>query len=203
MTRASVTASRAGETELLRRAIRYACGTVRTVTPELLPHPTPCRGWDLRMLLEHASESLAALHEGISDGCLSLAPADCGGDTAAGPAQAFRDRAGLLLDASSGPRGRNHVIDIAGHPLAASAMAVIGALEIAVHGWDISQASGTCQPIPQMLAIDLLAIAVLLVPRDGRYPLFAPPVSVTAERSPSDQLVAFLGRTPSGSHVPA
>ena len=118
------------------------------------------------------------------------------GVLAADPARAFRDRAGRLLDAWTGPGRQRQVVEIAGCPLAASVMAAAAALEVAVHGWDISRACGQRQPIPHALAIDLLAIAPVLVPRAGRHPLFAAPVTVAATASPSDRLAAFLGRTP-------
>ena len=75
-------------------------------------------------------------------------------------------------------------------------MAATAALEVALHGWDISRACGQRQPIPRFLAIDLLAIAPLLVPRARLHPLFAAPVAVAATACPSDRLAAFLGRSP-------
>jgi uncharacterized protein (TIGR03086 family) len=75
-------------------------------------------------------------------------------------------------------------------------MAAVAALEIAVHGWDISQACGQRQPIPRALATALLEIALVLVPSTGRQSLFAAPVTVPATAAPSDRLAAFLGRTP-------
>ena len=181
---------------LLEASISYALGAVLAAAPELLPRPTPCRGWDLRMLLRHACESLTAFGEGIETGRVSLDPAAEDGDLAADPARAFRDRAGQLLDAWTGPGHQRQVIEIAGCPLAASVMAAAAALEVAVHGWDISRACGQRQPIPRALATSLLAIAPVLVPRAGRHPLFAAPVTVPATAGPSDQLAAFLGRAP-------
>jgi uncharacterized protein (TIGR03086 family) len=181
---------------LLEPSISYALGAAVAVTPGLLSRPTPCREWDLRMLLRHASESLAAIGEGIETGCVGLHPAPEAGGLATDPARAFRDRAGQLLDAWTSPGHQRRVIDIAGCPLAASAMAGAAALEIAVHGWDISRACGQRQPIPRPLATGLLAIAPVLVPRAGRHPLFAAPVTVPATAGPSDQLAAFLGRAP-------
>jgi len=113
-------------------------------------------------------------------------------------ARAFHDRAGRLLGAcgSAGPEHtgrRPSVIQIADRLVPAGAMAGAGALEIAVHGWDISQACGHGRPIPRDLAAGLLAIAPLLVP-SARHPLFAAPVSVAPEAGASDQLTAFLGR---------
>ena len=75
-------------------------------------------------------------------------------------------------------------------------MAATAALEVAVHGWDISRACGQRQPIPRALATGLLVIAPVLVPRTGRPPLFAAPVTAGANADPSDRLAAFLGRTP-------
>ena len=53
-------ARQADDTRLLEQAISYALGTVDTMTPQLLSRPTPRRGRDLRMLLGHANEPLAA-----------------------------------------------------------------------------------------------------------------------------------------------
>jgi uncharacterized protein (TIGR03086 family) len=196
MTQAAPAAWPAEGARLLKPSINYALGAVLAVTPELLSRPTPCRGWDLRMLLRHATESVAAIGEGIEAGRVGLDPAAEDGDLAADPARAFRDRAGHLLDACTGPGYQRQVIEIAGCPLAASVMAAAAALEVAVHGWDISRTCGQRQPIPPALATSLLAIAPALVPRTGRQPLFAAPVTIPATAGPSDRLAAFLGRTP-------
>lgn len=181
---------------LLEPSISYALGAVLAVTPQLLSRPTPCKEWDLGMLLRHSCESLAAIGEGIEAGRVALEPATEDSDLAADPARVFRDRAGQLLDAWTSPGHRHHVIEIADCPLAASGMAAAAALEVAVHGWDISRACGERHPIPRALAASLLGIAPLLVPRTGRHPLFAAPVTVPATAGPSDRLAAFLGRAP-------
>lgn len=196
MTQAAPTEWPAEGARLLEPSISYALSAILAVTPELLPCPTPCRGWDLRMLLRHASESLAAIGEGIEAGHVDLDPAAEDGDLAADPGRAFRDRVGQLLDAWTSPGHQRQVIEIAGCPLAASVMAAAAALEVAVHGWDISQACGQRQPIPRALAASLLVIAPVLVPRTGRHPLFAAPVTMPATAGPSDRLAAFLGRAP-------
>jgi uncharacterized protein (TIGR03086 family) len=185
-----------GGIRLLEPAIGYALAAAAPVTPEFLSRPTPCRRWDLGMLLRHASESLAAICEGIDAGCIDLCPSAEDADVASDPARAFRDRAGRLLGACASPGRQDDVVHIADRLLPAGAMAGAGALEIAVHGWDMSRACGHCQPIPPALAAGLLAIAPLLVPGTDRHPLFAAPVSVPPEAGLSDQLVAFLGRSP-------
>ena len=77
-----------------------------------------------------------------------------------------------------------------------SVVAAAGAIEIAVHGWDISAACGVRRPVPPGLAAALLPIAPLLIPRATRAGLFADPVPVPGPACPGDRLVAFLGRQP-------
>jgi uncharacterized protein (TIGR03086 family) len=106
----------------------------------------------------------------------------------------FAQRAIALLDAWSHAR-RQHVL-IGGRELAADVLAGAGALEVAVHGWDVSQACGDERPIPADLARELAEIASVLVTDADRGVLFAVPVAVAATASPSDRLTAFLGRMP-------
>jgi uncharacterized protein (TIGR03086 family) len=198
---------------LLERALGYALCAVRPVTPRTLNRPTPCSRWDLRALLWHTNDSLAALYEGIEDGYVGLGPSApsrggqgggrrgperIGGDD---PATAFRVRASWLLGAwaaSDSPADR--LVAIGDLPLTAAALAHAGALEIAVHGWDIAQATGLPRPVPAALATALMRTARQLVPRPAaRHPLFGPPLTVPAEADPSDRLVAFLGRDPYGT----
>jgi uncharacterized protein (TIGR03086 family) len=181
-----------GTALLLDQAISYATRAVFDVTPALLPCPTPCRGWDLEMLLVHASESLAALRAGTVTGHVALIPAAPARDP--DPTRTFEYQVGRLLAARAGPRCR--MLDVGDVPLPAITMDCVGAIEIAVHGWDISQACGERRPIPDQLAVGLLAIAPLLIPETGRHPQFGPTVTAAATASLSDRLVAFLGREP-------
>ncbi len=190
----------AGGVELLQRAIRYALGATHAVTPECLSRPTPCRGWDLRMLLRHVCESVAALQEGLDTGRVALCPV-ADDEAAVDPAAIFRARAIRLLDAWSGAARHGRDIDIADQHLAGTVMAYAGALEIAVHGWDISQTCGHEQPIPLDLAVELSTIASLLVPETNRHPLFAAPVAVPQTAEPGERLLAFLGRDVGGAKV--
>jgi len=187
-----------GAAGLLERAIGYARGGVAAVRPEHLSRPTPCSGWDLRMLLEHLNDSLATLHEAVCTGWIAVAS----GPEQAGPppadlAATFRDRADRLLAAWSAAGSSHRMLAVGDRPLPASVMAGAGAVEIAVHGWDIFRACGRGRPIPPALAADLLRFARLVVADATRHPQFAAPVVVSPQASPSDRLVAFLGRSPS------
>ncbi len=182
---------------LLTDAVRYALGNVEVVTPDLLERPTPCRGWDLRMLLRHGCESLAALEEGFASGCVSLAVADeCA--HAAGPAGLFAARARSLLGSWGAGEGRPSVA-VGGWPLATDVVAAAGALEIAVHGWDVAQASGSRLPIPPSLATGLLAIAPLIVTSADRAELFARAAARERRRQCKRQRAADRFPRPAGA----
>jgi hypothetical protein len=75
-------------------------------------------------------------------------------------------------------------------------VAVTGAIEVTVHGWDIFAVCGAARPVPPGLAAVLLPIAPLLITPATRPGLFADPVRLPGPASPGDQLVAFLGRQP-------
>src|SRR5260370_40809789 len=76
----------------------------------------------------------------------------------------------------------------------AGLVACTGAIEIAMHGWDVSAARGCGCPIPPALATRLLRLGPLLV--TSRQGLFARPVEVPAEASPCHRLPGHLGRPP-------
>ena len=192
---------------LLAQALTYAVGNVAIVTPDLLARPTPCRGWDLRMLLRHGCESLAALVEGFASGSIRLAAADESA-RADEPVGLFVERACSLLRCWRAT-SEQQVLTVGGWPLATDILTAAGALEIAVHGWDVAQASGSRLAIPSALARRLLELAPLLVTAADRAPLFATPlfatplvaaplfaapVPVSPEASLSDRLTAYLGQ---------
>lgn len=183
---------------LLEHALRYALIALRDVAPDLLGRPTPCRDWDLGMLLVHANDSLAALAEGFGAGCVApaadRAEEPCDAATRTDPADMFQRRAADLLALCRA--GRRESVAIGDRDLPCDLMAAAGALEVAVHGWDISRACGRHLPIPPALSVELLALGALLVPNADRHPLFAARTDAGPAACPSDRLVAYLGRDP-------
>ena len=201
----------------LTEALGYADVVLGAVSGRLLSSPTPCREWDLRMLLEHAEDSLAVLLEGLTaqritgppapvpsnTGPSNTGPSDTGPSGTVPPGAArsaadlvggFRRHAAELLDASARADSGSQV-SVDGHPLPVDCLRTVGVLEIAVHAWDISQACGQRLPVPEELAAGLLTQVGLLVPRLGREPLFAAPVQPPTRPTCGERLVAYLGRT--------
>ena len=181
--------------DVLELALRYALTAAEQVTPEMMQRPTPCRGWNLRMLLLHATESLCALAEGFDSGHIRRYKDCYDPEIAADPAAAFRGRARVLLDSCTRADRVDGAVTIGGCPMGTGLLATAGALEVAMHGWDIAQTCCARPPIPERLAIELLGAAPLLISPADRDLLFAAPVPVAAGASPSDQLAAFLGRS--------
>ncbi len=186
-----------GATALLAGAISYALGGCAVIAPGEMSLPTPCAQWDLGTLLGHLRESMADLEEALRTGRLGapqLAPpqrATAPGD----PVEEIRDRAAELLCACYGSPGAEFVV-VGGLPVSSGIVACTGAIEIAVHGWDVSAARGRDRPIPAELATRMLGLCPLLLA--GREGLFALPVEVPAAAPAGDRLIGHLGRRPTG-----
>jgi len=194
-----------GAVGLLAGAISYMLGVCAPIGAAEMTLPTPCPEWDLARLLGHLCESMADLETALRTGRLDLAgPA---GRADGDPVEALRDGAAQLLCASYCYGGPERFVAVGGLPIPAGLVACTGAVEIAVHGWDVSaaraQAAGhgagrdgdvPVTPIPAGLAVRMLRLSPLLVA--GREGLFAVPVEVPAQASPGDRLVGYLGRRP-------
>ena len=194
-----------GAVELLAGAIRYMLGVCAPIGAADLTLPTPCPDWNLAMLLGHLCQSMADLETALRTGRLDLdGPAGrAGGD----PVEALRDGAAQLLCAGYCYGGPECFVAVGGLPMPAGLVACTGAVEIAVHGWDVSAARARAgrtggvreTPIPAALATRMLRLGPLLVA--GREGLFGVPVEVPAQASPGDRLVSYLGRNPGCSAV--
>jgi uncharacterized protein (TIGR03086 family) len=185
-----------GAITLLASAIGYALAACVQVAPGEMTRPTPCADWDLEALLAHLAASMADLESALRTGHLDLEP----GDPATpdpdcdDPVELLRDQAANLLFACYAHHDPNRFVLVGGLPLPAGIVTCTGAVEIAVHGWDVRAARGRGGPIPPALATRMLRLSPLLV--TGREGLFGAPVPVPAQASPCDQLVAYLGRHP-------
>lgn len=178
--------------ELLESAIAYALGSTALVTPQLLSQPTPCPAWDLAALLDHVSDSVDVLHEAIAAGRVGARDAPRGSD----PVRRLREKLVALIASTAKAGPANQPVAVGDRELAASLVALTGAVEVSVHGWDIAIACGASRPLPTGPATVLLATAPLLVPARARPGLFADPVRLHDPACPGDQLIAFLGRQP-------
>jgi uncharacterized protein (TIGR03086 family) len=189
--------SHTGALALLAGAISYTLGECDRLAPAEMSLPTPCARWDLNALLAHLAVSMADLQAAIRTGAVDPygepeRPPDAGDPPAL--VETLRDRAAGLLCVCFGFAGDEQFVAVGGLPMPAGLVACTGAVEIAVHGWDVSAARGRGHPIPARLAAPMLGLCPLIVA--GREGLFAEPVQVPAGAGPGDRLVGFLGRAP-------
>ena len=101
------------------------------------------------------------------------------------PSRSLRRRARALLGACATADAGERLVAIGDRELTVNMAAAAGAIEIAVHGWDISAACGARQPVPPGLAAALLPLAPLLIPRATRAGLFADPVPCPRRPAPA------------------
>ena len=200
------------EYRLLDRAVQYALSAAGHATPQRLALATPCADWDLGALLAHLGDSFDALTEGLAARSVIPVSGSSGAEGSAGapsepggragallggrPGGLLGGRAGALLRACADVRYGHEPVTVGDRRLTTSVIAITGAIEVAVHGWDISVTCGDHSPVPGRLATELLPYAALLVPRHTRPGLFADPVPVARRSCAGDRLVAFLGRQP-------
>lgn len=183
----------AAEVTLLARAAGYLMEGLSEVTDADLVRPTPCAGWDLRTLVLHVADAADAVSGFAATGELvrPAPPRSQDLDPTVDAVAIAQHRTHLLLAALTSTTQR----DAAWTAAAARG----GAVELAVHGWDVATACGSGRRMPDGLATALLRAATSLVDDATRQPVFGPPVPVPAMATPEDRLVAFLGRRPAGS----
>jgi len=142
------------------------------------------------------NDSLLTLHQAIAVGHLDDDNDDDYGDPGLDPVASLRNRGCRMIGAWANARDPGD-ISIVDRVLTPGIVAAAGAVEVTVHGWDVARACGQDRPVPRALAEELLELCPLFVRDADRPTQFAPRVDLTpALDSPSDRLVAFLGRDP-------
>jgi uncharacterized protein (TIGR03086 family) len=183
--------------ELLDQAYAWTSARIAAIPADGLDAPTPCGLWNLRELLDHTIGSLAMLTDAVTAGS-----ADEGADVSDVPAlgstrwdRAIADLAARSRRAWQAPGVMDRTFELPPMgAMPAPMLASVNTLEAVVHGWDISQASGEAAEIPDALAVPVLEFARQAISDATRGDNFA--AALDGGATPSDQLIAFLGRKP-------
>lgn len=183
-------------TELLDHAYTWTSARIAAVTAEGLDDPTPCSLWSVQDLLDHTFDTLAMFTDAVAPaGAEDYAP-----DVPALGANAW-DRA--IADLAARSRSAWHAPGVMDRtfelpaPMGAQPAQVVASanlLEVVLHGWDISQATGERADVPDALALPILQFARQALGDAPRGDHFSADLGLGD--TPSDQLVAFLGRKP-------
>jgi len=163
--------------------------------------PTPCADWDVRDLLNHIIGTLW-----LADGLFAdreprymmvpggLPSTDLVGDD---PVAAYAEASSAALAAAGAGDNltRVHVTPLGEMP--GPVLAGFTTLDILMHGWDLSKATGQPADLDGRLAAHALRFAEqTLATPESRGSRIAPPVAIDADASVTMRLAAFLGRQP-------
>jgi uncharacterized protein (TIGR03086 family) len=177
--------------ELLERALGWTRGVLVEVRDDLADAPTPCAEWTLLDLLRHMVDSLSALAEGAT-GSVALAAVPV--DRRAGPEALARALCDLGCAVLGGwVHASERPVELGTRPLRRAVLTEVGALEVAVHGWDLARSCRSTAMLPSTLAAALLPVAGRRVGPEDRPEPFGPVVE-PAGSDPVDLLLAHLGR---------
>ena len=182
--------------ELLDHGFVWTAARIAAVPANDLDSPTPCTQWNLRQLLDHTIGSLTMLTNAVASSS-TAAELDSPDGRALGSTSWDRAIAELAERSRHGwkaPGVMDRTFELPIGTMPAPTLASATLLEVVVHGWDISQASGEAAHIPDALALPVLEFARQPIVDANRGDNFAADLGIGD--TPSDQLVGFLGRKP-------
>ena len=187
------TASPPRTVAVLDSAVTWTHSCLQRARTSPLHLPTPCSDWDLGELLLHMDESLVAIAEAAEVGHVVVDPQpgplpDTGQLVDRVVQRACRTRAAWQQRLTSAP------VSVGDLPLGRDTVALVSALEIAVHGWDVAVATGQDRLLPEDLATRLYDVALAVVTPDERGQRFGPAVPVSDSAPTSARLLGHLGR---------
>jgi uncharacterized protein (TIGR03086 family) len=177
----------------LSQTFDHAHNVVTGVRPEQMSNSTPCSEWDVRALLTHTVGVVDNIGRRVRD--------EDGVDPNAFPLDA--DVAAQFKAVADGTlaawraAGLDGDIDIGAGPMPRQAALTINLIDTTAHAWDIARATDQSEELPAELATLVLGLTQGFLTDDLR--TFAgsdPAVAVGADATPTQRLVAFLGRKP-------
>ena len=177
----------------LEQALERNASLIAQADASKLDNPTPCKDWDVKGVIGHiigGAQMFTAIVKG--EEFKPTAP----GDDLSGSFLAAKQ---ALVDAFSDPAvfGRTFTFPFGAFPAPAGMGIML--METFVHGWDLAKGLGVDAEIDPTLAMIILD-GVKQSPMSGmRSPEGSPfglEVSVPDSATPTEKLVAFLGRTP-------
>ena len=179
-----------------QRALLATGRIVAGVRPDQLGQPTPCRDWDVRLLLNHIIGGNHMFAE-VARGGRVDATGDMDDYTRPDPGTNYLASADAVLAAWAEPGAMERRVHMPFGDIPASAAVSIHFLDVVVHGWDLARATGQDTTIEPDLAAEALDISHgLLSPELRETGVFGPEVPASADDPLHDRLVAFMGRRP-------
>ena len=181
-------------TGLVDQGFTWTADRIAAIPADGLDAPTPCGDWDLRELLDHIVDVLTSLTDAVAAPGDSPSPSPSPGRGAGDWGRALADLAARNRLGWAEPGVMDRTMAVGDGTMSAPTVASSTLLELVVHGWDVGQATGEAPAIPDVLAAPILAFARGAIDDASRGDNFAADLGVGD--TPSDQLLAYLGRKP-------
>jgi uncharacterized protein (TIGR03086 family) len=174
----------------LDRTFRHAHGVIGGVGPDQYDDKTPCAEWTVRDLLGHMIGVVAGLGAAASGS--PREPFALSAD----PAAQFDAVAASTLAAWRAPGVLDRMIEFGPGPMPGRALAGINLLDTATHTWDLATATAQAAALPDEVATAALEASRTIISPEIRAGRFGPEVPCPDGATPTERLVAFLGREP-------
>jgi uncharacterized protein (TIGR03086 family) len=190
-------------TEMIARAYRWTGDRVAAVKTIDLEQDTPCDEWDVQHVLTHLVADVDSFNRVLSGEPVDLMTAtdpetsditaSINGDAAA----AFGEAAQRSLALWTKEGAIEQTYKTSRSELPGAMLANICLVDTLVHGWDIAKATGQQTEMDADLAEAAYAFTEKAM--QGKRMGFAEPVPAPADATPTETLVAWLGRDPRAS----
>lgn len=166
------------------------------VRSDQMDEQTPCAEFDTRALINHiigGTAMMGIIAEGGTVDVDGPTPDLAGED----PVSVYAGAKRKALDGFSAPGAMERQFAFPFGTLPGPMALAVALTETVIHGWDLAKATGQDTTIDPGLAETLLAGAQrMLGPQAREGGAFGPAVDVPDDASPTDKLVAFMGRRP-------
>jgi uncharacterized protein (TIGR03086 family) len=179
--------------ERIERATAVCGEAVKNVKPAQFGDATPCSEFNVKELLRHIIGGLGMLQTAASGGKAEMPPEDLVSDD---PGAQYDEGRTKLLETLKQPGVFEKTWSMPFGDMPGAMMAGIAFMEHLTHAWDVKKATGQPTDLPEDLVNECLALAT---PMDQmlRMPgVCGPAVEVPGSATPTEKLVAFMGRQP-------
>jgi uncharacterized protein (TIGR03086 family) len=179
----------------LAKSVADTAAMLRGVKPDQLTAPTPCAGWDVRVLTNHLLQVVGALHLA---GRRQPVPDALWGQDLVDEAWAdrFDDEGRAAVAAWARPDAWDGTVGMGGAEMPAPMIATMFVSDLAVHGWDLARATGQDHHCDDGVAELTYRFLTDTADQGRRMGIFAAPVPVAGTAPAFVRALALSGRDP-------
>ena len=183
--------------QLIGKAAETTKQVLAGVSPSQYKDPTPCNEFNVKQLSGHMAGLLIGAELAANKQKRQGSPDEMPDLLGDNPGPAYAALAEKAVAAWSQPGAFEGMCEFGPGEMPAQMAGAITLMEIAVHGWDLAAATGqSYQMDPEVAEATWQTLQQIASPESRARGTFGPEVSVPAEASLQDRLLAFSGRDP-------